>query len=88
MDAVGLTTDWFVEHFPDVDISTMQLAACRYLERKGLRFTIDFGYENAQSMVWGLIDPEGMSLEYSDRLLDEYKTILFGSVEEAGRLLR
>lgn len=83
-----LTTDWFAEHFPDVQITAEQLAACRYLERKGLRLTIDFGYESAASKVWDMLDPNGEYFEYPERLMDEYKKILFGSVEEADRLLR
>lgn len=39
--------DRFLGYFPDVVITDVQAAACRYLERRGQRFLVDFGYENA-----------------------------------------
>ena len=39
--------DDFLRFFPDVQITSEQMAACRFLESIGLRFCIDFGYENA-----------------------------------------
>lgn len=31
----------------EVEITSEQLHACRYLEGRGFRFCVDFGYENA-----------------------------------------
>lgn len=50
--------DKFIERFPD-DMTPEQAACCRYLERRGLRFMIDFGYTNAPDMVWRELDETG-----------------------------
>jgi hypothetical protein len=34
-----------------LELTPEQLKACRYLERNGQRFCIDFGYENAMEMA-------------------------------------
>lgn len=30
--------------------------ACRYLESRGLRFLVDFGLNNAESIMWALAE--------------------------------
>lgn len=35
-----------------------QIAACRFLEKRGLRFLIDFGYENAEDIAWNIMERE------------------------------
>lgn len=52
----AVTVDWLLSSCPDIQLTPEQLACCRYLERKGLRFCIDFGYENAPAMVWNELD--------------------------------
>ena len=46
----------FLELFPDVELTAEQLFSCRLLESEGLRFLIDFGYENAPSMAWDRLE--------------------------------
>jgi hypothetical protein len=49
---------WFRRHFPEVEITPEQDACCRYLEQRGKRFAVDFGYQSAPGMVWDEIDAE------------------------------
>ncbi len=58
MTQSSLTIDWFVKAYPEVSITYEQYHCCRYLERQGKRFCIDFGYGNAPSMVWNEFDME------------------------------
>lgn len=52
--------DDFVRRNPGV-ISEERLVFCHYLERRGQRFYIDFGYENAEEKTWDDMDMcEGM----------------------------
>ena len=44
--------------FPDVKLTGQQLAFCLYLESKGQRFCVDFGYQNASNKAWELLDRE------------------------------
>lgn len=48
----------FIERFPEVAVTPAQVAACEYLERHGKRFCIDFGYTNAESLVWAELESE------------------------------
>ncbi len=32
--------------------------ACRYLESKGLRFLVEFGLDNAESLMWAMAEEE------------------------------
>lgn len=43
--------DDFVKSFPSVAITEAEAAACRFLELRGLRFCVDFGYQNAWEKV-------------------------------------
>lgn len=56
---MAMTIDEFAECSRDVQLTTEQLLAARFLERNGLRFRIDFGYSNAPAMAWRMIDPDG-----------------------------
>jgi hypothetical protein len=51
--------DFFIKHFPEVRMTREQIAACRYLESRGLRFCIDFGYENAFDKAFDSMDDGG-----------------------------
>lgn len=48
----------FLRMFPDVQLTNSQLAFCLYLESKGQRFCVDFGYNNAIDKAWELMDLE------------------------------
>lgn len=48
----------FLRMFPDVQLTSSQLAFCCYLESKGQRFCVDFGYQNAIDKAWELMDLE------------------------------
>lgn len=52
-----MTVDRFAAYFPE-DMTAEQLACSRYLERKGLRFMIDFGYISAPAIVWAEMDAD------------------------------
>jgi len=49
----------FLQRFPDYKTTSDQLAFAKYLEQRGLRFLIDFGFENAERIAWELI-PAGI----------------------------
>jgi len=40
-------------------VTPEQLAFAKYLEQQGLRFLIDFGFENAERIAWELVEVEG-----------------------------
>lgn len=48
----------FLHLFPDVQMTNSQRAFCLYLESKGQRFCVDFGYQNASNKAWELLDRE------------------------------
>jgi hypothetical protein len=49
----------FFKLFPDYAVTFDQLAYADYLERRGARFLIDFGFENAEAMAWGDLERRG-----------------------------
>jgi hypothetical protein len=49
----------FLRRFPDYEVTPEQLAFAKYLEQQGLRFLIDFGFENAERIAWELVEVEG-----------------------------
>jgi hypothetical protein len=48
----------FLRQFPDVTLTNSQLAFATYLENRGQRFLVDFGYLNAADKAWELMDRE------------------------------
>jgi len=50
----------FLARFPDYQTTPAQLAFAKYLEQQGLRFLIDFGFENAERITWELIEVDGV----------------------------
>jgi hypothetical protein len=50
----------FLRRFPDYKTTPSQLAFAKYLEQQGLRFLVDFGFENAERITWELIEIEGV----------------------------
>jgi hypothetical protein len=50
----------FLRRFPDYETTPSQIAFAKYLEQQGLRFLIDFGFENAERITWELIEVEGV----------------------------
>jgi hypothetical protein len=46
----------FLRIFPEYQVSFSQLAYADYLERRNLRFLIDFGFENAEALAWGELE--------------------------------
>ena len=42
--------------FLDIASNSKVDQACRYLESQGLRFLIDFGVDNAESLMWAMAD--------------------------------
>ena len=50
--------DWFLAAFQDYEVSFEQLAYAHYLETRGKRFCIDFGFENAEDLAWQLLEEE------------------------------
>lgn len=46
----------FMRLCPGAGITEPQAAACRFLESRGLRFCVDFGYSNAWAII--LSSPE------------------------------
>ena len=52
----------FLRMFPDVQLTQSQLAFCVYLESRGQRFLVDFGYANAIDKAWELMDLENERL--------------------------
>lgn len=61
-----MTVDEFLRYFPDLaaKLTEEQLACCRYLQREGKHFCVDFGYENASSLVWAAMETEMETLEF------------------------
>ncbi len=48
-----MTLQEFFRLMPDYPPpSFSQMAYARYLEQEGLRFCVDFGFENAESLAW------------------------------------
>ena len=52
------------EHFPRINFTQEQVAYIRLLEKEGLRFCVDFGYQNATQIAEDLIDQESAVLEF------------------------
>jgi len=52
----------YLRQFPDVQLTNSQLAFCTYLERRGQRFLVDFGYLNAADKAWELMDREDAAM--------------------------
>jgi len=52
--------EWFLAQYPDYEVRPDQVAFAKYLEQRGLRFLIDFGFENAERIAWELIEVEGV----------------------------
>lgn len=52
----------FLRLFPEVRLTNSQLAFAVYLENRGQRFCVDFGYANAIEKAWELMDREDASL--------------------------
>jgi hypothetical protein len=52
----------FLRLFPDVKLTSSELSFCLYLEIRGQRFLIDFGYANAADKAWELMDLEDVGL--------------------------
>jgi hypothetical protein len=50
----------FLTRFPDYETKPEQVAFAKYLEQQGLRFMIDFGFENAERVAWELIEIDGV----------------------------
>jgi len=46
----------FLVWFPDYVVTPEQLAFAKFLEQHGLRFQIDFGFENAERITWEISD--------------------------------
>lgn len=44
-----------------LDLTYEQTAACRYLESKGLRFCVDFGYDNAFEKAFQTMESEAIN---------------------------
>ncbi len=47
----------FLHRFPDYVVTPEQLAFAKYLEQQGLRFLVDYGFENAELITWEISDP-------------------------------
>lgn len=47
-----MTVDEFLKTFPDTKATQEQILCCRYLQLTGLRFLIDFGFQNAPDLTW------------------------------------
>jgi hypothetical protein len=60
-----LTLEWFRRMFPDQRFTREQLAYCRYLEQQGLKFCVDFGYENAEAIAWQKLEEEEFILGHA-----------------------
>lgn len=41
----------FLQRFPDFPVTPGQLGWAKYLEQEGLRFLVDFGFENAEEIA-------------------------------------
>lgn len=56
----------FLYQFPDVTLTKMQYACCDFLERHAphLRFMYDYGYENAESLVWPMLESVPVVWDY------------------------
>lgn len=48
--------DDYIRYFPNHCITEEELIFCRYMEAKGLRFCVDFGYENAANKSLAMLD--------------------------------
>ena len=55
---VAMKVREFLRMFPDVQLTNSQLAFCLFLESRGQRFLVDFGYANAIEKAWELMDVE------------------------------
>lgn len=55
-----MTASQFLKIFKDYRPwpSVSQLACCNYLERRGLKFLVDFGFENAKDIAWEELERE------------------------------
>ena len=51
-----MTIEEFLLYFPDYKVSPEQLAWAKFLEQQGLRFLIDFGFNNAERIASESID--------------------------------
>ena len=50
----------FFRSFPDYKASSEQIAFAKYLQQQGLRFLVDFGFENAERIAWEIIEINGV----------------------------
>jgi len=55
----------FFRLYPDYEVTWGQLAYANYLERCGLRFLVDFGFENAESLAWDKLEAEEFILGHA-----------------------
>jgi len=46
----------FLTLFPEYRYTWDQLVYAKYCERNGMRFLVDFGFENAESLAWEHIE--------------------------------
>lgn len=51
-----MTVREFIKHYPDYQVTESQLDYALYLERRGHRFLIDYGFENAERIAWAEIE--------------------------------
>jgi len=49
--------DTFLRAWPGV-VPQRAIGFCRFLESRGQRFCIDFGYENAEDITWDWLERE------------------------------
>lgn len=54
-----MTVKEFLDLYRDYPCTEDQQSYCEYLERNGLRFLVDFGFENSEEKMWNLADPTG-----------------------------
>lgn len=47
----------FLAREPDYEVTPEQVAFAKFLEQRGLRFLIDFGFDNAERITWEMSDP-------------------------------
>lgn len=48
----------FLAMFPGYPVTTSQMSYCDYLQRRGLRFLVDFGFENAEAIAWDELEQQ------------------------------
>ena len=53
---MSLTIDLFLKHVAKELPTFSQMAYARYLEQEGLRFCVDFGWENAEEIAWDRLE--------------------------------